>query len=349
MVLHNIFGVERDIDIPTEVFATPEELTKVEAPLGEHEHGWFDSCIDGAKLHYRTFLPKSTLEKKCSAVVVFLNGVTSHSGEGFQLSDGRMTNVALLRQVFNASNVALYSFDNYGHGFSEGTRFFIPSYEENLKDYLTFIRLVDDKNNGSLPVFIMGSSYGGNLTIHASRRVQDNPSLGPKKFGGAILFCPAVIGDLPPKPVYYALRYIFAPLCPLWTPFFMPHPINPERVWKDPEVRKLRQEPRLVEMQIGGAGNPYRLGTALSLVTAMDEVVSKAIPGYKVPFFLAHGTDDFGVKIEGSEFLWRTVDTPMDDRAFYHVEGGYHDLLSMKDSQKYLEMVISWMEQQLKK
>jgi dipeptidyl aminopeptidase/acylaminoacyl peptidase len=102
-------------------------------------------------------------------------------------------------------------------------------------------------------------------------------------------------------------------------------------------------------MKIGGAGNPYRLGTALSLVTAMDEVVSKAIPGYNIPFFLAHGTEDFGVKIEGSEFLWRTADTPMEDREFYHVEGGYHDLFSMKDSHKYLEMVLSWMERQLKK
>ena len=64
MVLHKVFGVERDIDIAAQVFPTPEEVKAMEAPLGEHQHGWFDSCIGGAKLHARAFLPNGGQQPK---------------------------------------------------------------------------------------------------------------------------------------------------------------------------------------------------------------------------------------------------------------------------------------------
>lgn len=219
MVLHKVFGVERDIDIAAEVFPTEKELAILEAPLGEHEHGWFDSCIQGAKLHYRSFWKNDSKRKQPKAAVIFMHGVTAHSGEGFEVaSDGRKTNVALIRQVLNdEADMALHGFDQYGHGYSEGSRFFIPSFQQNLQDYLTFIRIVDQKYDGQVPIFLMGLSYGGNLTIQASRVIQDDPTVGPKQFGGALLFCPAVIGDLPPAPVYYTLRYLLAPLFPKWT------------------------------------------------------------------------------------------------------------------------------------
>ena len=276
-----------------------------------------------------------------------MNGITAHCGESLILSDGRKTVIALMRDVFNKAGIALHAFDHYGHGYSEGTRFYVPSYQQNLQDYLNFIKLVDAEYGGELPVFIMGASYGGNLTIHAARRIQEDPSVGPKKFGGALMFCPAVIADLPPKPVQWLLRYLVAPLFPTWTPFFMPNPVSADRVWKDPEVLQKRTDPRLREMNIIGTGLPYRLGTALQLLISMEDAVAKIIPGFQVPFFLMHGTEDHGVKIEGSEFMWRTVDTPMQDREFHHIEGGYHDLFSMKDSREYLERAVAWMKKRI--
>ena len=81
MVLHKVFGVERDIDIDVNAFPTLTELEELEAPLGKHEHGWFDSCIlldNGvpAKLHYRCFLPTKSIiiGKKPKAIVIYLHG-----------------------------------------------------------------------------------------------------------------------------------------------------------------------------------------------------------------------------------------------------------------------------------
>lgn len=216
MVLHKVFGVERDIDIDAAAFPTAEELAALEAPLGPHEHGWFDSCIGtGAKLHTRTFW-KDGAKKQPKAAVIFLHGVTGQAGEAFEIA-GRKTNVALLRQVVNDADMALHAFDYYGHGFSEGTRFYVPSFQQSLQDVMTYIKLVDAAYDGKIPIFLLGASYGGNLTIQASRLIQDDASQGPTKFGGALLFAPSIIADLPPAPVTYVLRYLIAPLCPKWT------------------------------------------------------------------------------------------------------------------------------------
>lgn len=128
----------------------------------------------------------------------------------------------------------------------------------------------------------------------------------------------------------------------------MPNPISANRIWKDKEVLERRRQPRSMEMHITGDGEPLRLGTALSQVLSMEHVVKHCIPGFSVPFYLAHGTEDYGVKIEGSEFMWRTVDTPVGDREFDVIDGGYHDLFSVAESQEYLERSVVWMEKRLK-
>ena len=288
--------------------------------------------------------------------------VLAHSGEGYQVpSDGRKTNVALLAQVYRDENeMAFYSFDLYGHGYSEGTRFFIPSWQENLSDYLSFVRLVTDqyKDNGDmsqkLPVFLFGTSYGGTLTLHAARRIQQSEPgeiLGGGKsatvFAGILLASPAVEGDLPPAPVYWFLRYVLAPLCPKWTPFFMPNPIGPDRIWKDEDARALRTSEREREMRLSGSGCAFRLGTALSLVQSMDAVLKDTIPTLRVPLYLMHGTSDYGVPISGSEWLRQHVASPAQGCVYDFIEGGYHDLLSGPESKSYLEKTLSWMEQRM--
>lgn len=102
-------------------------------------------------------------------------------------------------------------------------------------------------------------------------------------------------------------------------------------------------------MNVCGTGEPFCLGTALSIVQSMEDTISKSLPGFTVPFFLAHGTQDYGVTIEGSELLCRTVDTPAEDREVHFIEGGYHDLFSLKESPVYLKMAVAWMEKRITK
>lgn len=213
-----VFGVEANIDLP-EVL-TEKELEELgldgQKILPGCQHGWFESSVEGgAKLHYRKFLPK---KGKPKAIVVFAHGIHAHGGHGVVMDDGRKLNMSLMVEQCMSEGFALYSFDYYGHGYSEGTRFLVPGWEKNLKDLLNFVELATAEHDSQLPCFLWGESYGGCLAIHATRSYQNNPETAPKNFKGVLLQAPAIIGDLPPYPVVFVLRNLLAPYFPRWTP-----------------------------------------------------------------------------------------------------------------------------------
>ena len=143
-----VFGVERELDVPLDKFPNPEELEKIEreALISNCEHGWYDSAHDSVKLHYRYFLPSN---KKPQAVLVFQHGICVHGGNAWCLkSSGRKLNMSLLSEACLKEDIAVYAPDMYGQGYSEGTRFLIPSWETNFKDLLAFIDLVSKKHKG---------------------------------------------------------------------------------------------------------------------------------------------------------------------------------------------------------
>ena len=81
-------------------------------------------------------------------------------------------------------------------------------------------------------------------------------------------------------------------------------------------------------MGLDGSGLPYRLGTAMNLVLALEEVRNKVIPGLTVPFCTVHGTADDGVPMEGSIYLVENCGTTSEQREFHRIEGACHDLLA---------------------
>jgi len=353
MPTYKVFGVERKIDVPQDRFPTAAELEELEggAILPGCEHGWYDSCVEGAKLHYRKFLPKSP-----KAVVIYQHGIHTHGGKAMVVDDNsgggggrRKVNAALMSEVFVKNNVALYAPDMYGHGYSEGTRLLIPdTWENNLTDLMSFVEIVA-KLHPDVPLFLMGESYGGTLVIHAAKRYQDLSSLSPINLKGVMLTGPAIIGDLPPPPVLYVLRYVLAPRFPKWRPFFMPNPVSAERIWRDPLVLKKRADPDHLEMRIDGSGIPFRLGTGLNLILAMEEARKEAIPNFKQPYCLVHGTDDAGVPISGSDYMWETAQTTAEDKEYHRVEGAYHDMLADPLAEEVMDYFVQFIRQQLKK
>jgi alpha-beta hydrolase superfamily lysophospholipase len=367
-VHHIVFGVERNIEIPDTVFPTELELKDLENLMPPHEHGWFDSCYMKSsssscyKLHYRKWVPK-----KPKAVIIFMHGISTHSGKAFELPDksssnkndkhnDRKLNTALLAETFLKEGMALYAFDLLGHGFSEGPRFWIPdTYKKtNKQDYINFCRMVANEQPNS-PLFLMGESYGCTLSLHVAKDFQearDNATTSscyfPPNFDSLILTAPAIIGDLPPAPVVKILTFL-AGYFPLWRPFFMPNPVSPERIWRDPAVLMIRTNPRFVEMSIDGSGLPFRLGTALNLLRALQDVRTTVIPGLTVPFLILHGTEDYGVPIEGSEFLWENAATADSDKDFLRKEGAYHDLFADYVAEECMQDTMNWIHKRLEK
>jgi alpha-beta hydrolase superfamily lysophospholipase len=212
MVIHKVYGAEVDIEIPTEVFPTKEEIDAMEAATPGCQHGWFESTYENAKLHYRYWVPEN--EEKPKGVVIFMHGISTHTGKGL-IINGRKLATTLMVDSFLEKGIAVYSFELYGHGFSEGTRQLIPkSWEYNKSDYIKFCNLVADRHAKKIPLFLMGESYGGCLSIHVAKYFQEHPLDGPSNFDSIILSAPAIEGDLPGFPVYQILRYGLAPWFP---------------------------------------------------------------------------------------------------------------------------------------
>jgi alpha-beta hydrolase superfamily lysophospholipase len=291
-----------------------------------------------------------------------MHGISTHSVKYVQLpptteSDGndstttpRNVSTTLMIDTFLKNQVSVYAFDLYGHGYSEGIRFFIPeSYKINVQDYIKFSRLVAADNiAANVPIFFMGESYGCTITLHAAKYFQDQaePENSLPNFDSLILTAPAIIGDLPIYPVVQLLK-LLGRYYPTWRPFFMPNPVSPDRIWKDPLVRECHTDKSKPENKIDGSGIPFRLGTGVQLLQALEDVRKDIIPALKTPYIVIHGTQDYGVPISGSEYLYQNSITPSDEKEFVKTEGAYHDLLADPTAEETMGHIIHWIEKRI--
>ena len=339
---YTLWGEQVELDIPKEVFPTDTELQAMEDTMPGCQHGWFESSC-GLQLHYRKFLPKG----KPKGVVVYQHGIQTHSGKAFILKEsGRKLNMALMSEALLKAGYALYALDMLGHGYSEGDRWYVPDWVINRDDLDNFARFVSAKHEG-VPLFLQGESYGGTLVLHVAKKWQLLSNNAPEEFAGILLSGPAITADVPPYPIYVVLRYILAPAFPKWIPFFMPNPISPDRIWVDKQVRALHVAPRAKEMGIDGSGRPFRLGTAVNMLNALELVRSSVIPGLTVPFCAIHGAKDAGVPVEGTDYLNEIAATAEEARAYYRLEEAYHDLLGDPVAEKTMEYMIAYMNGQI--
>lgn len=340
-----------ELQLPKETFPTDEEIKQLDELHLNPEHGYFEAS-HGSKLHFQKWFPRTTTATadnnniQPKGIAVFQHGIQAHGGLSCALN-GEVYGVTCMVKAVTEAGYILYCLDMVGHGFSEGERFFIPNsdWKVNRDDLSAFAHYVSKDDNSDLPLFLVGQSYGSCLSIHIARQWMDTPDEAPSNFKGICILAPAIIADLPPQPVVDLLT-ILAHLFPAWTPFFMPNPISPDRIWDNAEVAKEFNTARRKEMRLSGGGEKLRLGTALGVVNALEKV-REAIPGLTVPFYVAHGTNDFGVPIAGTEFLLEHAATPKEDRCINFVVGAYHNLLSSKYRQEILDSMIKWMDSRM--
>jgi acylglycerol lipase len=341
-LIKKVFGVERNIEEPD--FPSDDVIQSMEQMLPPGcVHGWFNSSYQQAQLHYRKWIPSSNTPK---AIVIFMHGICTHSVKYIQLPNtDRKVSSPLLIESLLQNDIALYAFDLYGHGYSEGLRSFIPeSYHTNIQDYITFCQMVSQENVHHAPIFLMGESYGSTLTLLVARHFQDDTAGGLPNFDSMILTAPAIIGDVPSYPVVKFLTFL-AYYYPTWRPFFMPNPVSPDRIWRDPAVRAIYSDKSLPANKVDGQGIPFRLGTGLNLLRALEDVRARVIPGLTVPYMILHGTEDHGVPISGSELLYEKSSSS--EKEFLRKPGAYHDLLADAVAEECMQDILDWVEKRL--
>lgn len=341
-----LFGKTVEIQIPSDVFPSAEKIKALDEVTGQNcQHGWYEGSSAGepVNLHYRYWLPQNNKAPK--GVVVFTMGIQSETSHGLVL-DGRTLDISLVVETFMAKGFALYAKDQYGHGLSEGKRFYIPSYEEMRDDCVGFANLVAGKHSSDIPLFLMGESFGGCQTLLTAKYFQDHPEEAPKNFDSSLLVCPAIVGDVPPYPVYLFLRYVLARLFPTKT-YLMPASVSPERIWSDRTVMELYNNPEHLKMGLGCAGATLQLGTAVAMLLGMEDVKS-SIPEFKTPFCIVHGENDVAVPIVGSKLLFDDSATPSGEKEFHPLSETLHGVLAEPKAEEAMKHMSDFCDSRLK-
>eukprot|EP01133_Synstelium_polycarpum_P016016 gene16016-19063_t len=247
------------------------------------------------------------------ATVTFIHGMGEHSG--------RYEHVF---SKFAAEGIEVNTFDQRGHGKSGGTRGHSPSIEQSLKD----VTLIAAKADESLPHFIYGHSFGGQLALHYTLRKKEHPPTG------TIVTSPFIKLATKVSPVKIFFGNIFASIAPSKT---VDNGINASHIAKDEEVVKAYKEDKLIHNKVSLVQGRWML--------AKGEQLIDLAPQFTTPVLMIHAADDKITCPKASQtFFDRSVST---DKSIHLWENMYHEVHNEKDQDKVIQCIIDWIKARL--
>ena len=111
------------------------------------------NASDSVALAYRGYVPENP-----SSVLIFYHGATAHSGSGYQ---------HLSSDLAHRFDIAVYTPDVRGHGYSGGRRGDSPTPEHVWDDISTFVRYARSLHPGK-DIFLGGHSAGAGMLLNYS-------------------------------------------------------------------------------------------------------------------------------------------------------------------------------------
>jgi alpha-beta hydrolase superfamily lysophospholipase len=271
-----------------------------------HESDGKFEGVGGLHLYYRAWEAAQP-----TAGLIVVHGLSDHSGRFEDL--GR-------RLASNRINV--YAFDLRGHGVSEGRRGHATRFDFFLQDVDRFLREVESITGGALPLFILGHSMGGLITL---RYIEEYDVA----LQGAILTSPWLATG-PSIPRWKILGAGF--LDKLLPSLPIDAGIDPEYISHDPGVVTRYQEDPLVHGKI----TPrlfMEASAAMGLVLHRSDRI-------RIPLLFLLAGDDQIVDTRKSETFARTLSAP--DVTIRVLSGYYHEVLNDFGSAQAVHEIRSW-------
>jgi len=187
--------------------------------MNEREWGWRSRA--GQRVFAREWTPGESAA--VGAVVALVHGMGEHSG--------RYRHVA---EALAEAGIATLTFDQLGHGLTEGKRGHAGSYEELLEGIDRLLEEAAGRFPG-VPVFLYGHSMGGNLTLNYLLRRKPHVT-------GAVVTSPWLKLAFEPK----ALQVVAARLMErIYPKYANNHPLEPTHLTSDPLMLAQLREDRL--------------------------------------------------------------------------------------------------------
>ena len=258
-------------------------------------------------LYYQSHLPPENPR----AVLLVLHGLAEHSG--------RYTNVV---DYFVSRGYAIYSFDQRGHGRSEGARGYVENFSHYLADVKTFFDMVREKHPGD-KFFLASHSVGGTIAVAYSIYHQN-------EFDGLILSGATIKPGNSISPMKIAL----ARLLSLLMPKLGVDVIDASAISRDQKVvDRYINDPLVYHGKIKA-----RLGAELirTMQTLPDQM-----PKIHLPVLILSGTADRLSNPEGSRLLFEGISSQ--DKTLKLYEGFYHEVFNEPGHKQVLSDVENWL------
>lgn len=262
---------------------------------------------DGLKLYAQSW----STERKPKALVVIIHGLGEHSG--------RYAHVA---KIFNENGMQVFSFDQRGHGKSEGPRGHTPSAEQLMYDIVKAIHVAKETFGTELPVFLYGHSLGALEVLYFGATIQED-------LKGIIATSPPLDLTSTPKSKIFLAKL----LNPLFPKLTMPNGLDTNALSRDTTVVDAYKADPLVHDQIS-----VQLG--FFLMTGAQKITAAA-PTWYYPLLLMHGSEDRLCGIRGTEELVKVL---TGDITYKRWEGLYHETHNEPEKAEVIQTMVDWIK-----
>jgi lysophospholipase len=245
-------------------------------------------------------------------VLVIAHGLGEHSGRYAHLVDW-----------LAGKQISVYSLDHRGHGRSAGKRGHVLSFNEYVEDLSIYINIVRDEHPG-LPVFLLGHSMGGVISVLCALRCQN-------LIRGLILSSPALV------PVVEAprIKAAMAGFLSKYAPGLL--------VSNELDANYISHDREIVANYIADPLNHDRISTRWysEYLKSAAECLDRA-GEITVPLLVFHGTEDRIVDFSGAMQVYESAASR--DKKKLLLEGLYHETMNEVEHErvKVLDVVGKW-------
>ncbi len=268
------------------------------------------TCTGDAQLFYQCWRP----HKAPQAALAIVHGFSDHSGRYMNIVNNLVPR-----------GMALYSFDQRGHGRSPGRRGHIDNFGEFRDDLLTFTRLVTSQEPDT-PLFLAGHSMGGLIALDFGLHY-------PQTVSGVIVSAP-LLSDPPVSSLIVTIGRICSRV---WPTFSMDAGLDTSGLSRNPQVVQAYEDDPLVHGQ-GSA----RLSTELSTIVAETNANAAS---FQPPLLIFHGTADRLTDPAASRRFYEKVAST--NKRYISYEGGYHEGHNDIHYERVVIDIGQWIEEQV--
>jgi alpha-beta hydrolase superfamily lysophospholipase len=271
----------------------------------------------GLWLYTHAWLPPASVSPK--GVVFYAHGFGGHGQRQWELAE-----------FLSSQGFPYFVLDHQGFGRSEGDRGHVERFSDYIDDYEQFVNKVlqDHPEYADLPLFLFGSSMGGNLAIQLANK-------RPDMWNGVVLLAPAI---MPHKAstapwMLYAVRVLAKHL-----PKFIPFTSAPWRSTIDKDVVNCYvSDPLTYTFPFG-----MRAGWCWEMLQAMQRVTS-TVRNVEWPFVIFQGTQDTVTNAEGCVLFHQQARSQ--DKAYRELEGWAHSLFDEPARHELYKEMLEWVVQ----